>query len=75
MEDLFKQVPPGLRMNMTTFLHGSTVAHVPLFRGLSGEVVESLCNVATPMYVMKVWVKQRRHRTHAAAQSSCDSVD
>eukprot|EP01052_Picozoa_sp_SAG31_P048882 SAG31_NODE_10439_length_1139_cov_0.935577_1_plen_366_part_01 len=35
MEDLFKQVPPGLRLNMTTFLHGSTVAHVPLFRGLS----------------------------------------
>ena len=33
----FLQVPPGLRMNMTTFLHGSTVAHVPLFRGLSGN--------------------------------------
>jgi hypothetical protein len=51
-DTLFSEVPPAMKLHLTSFLYGGTVANIPLFRGLSEEVIGAICNRARPMYVM-----------------------
>ena len=41
-----------MRVHLQQFLYSSIISQVPLFRGLSSEVIGALCNVAQPMYAL-----------------------
>ena len=41
-----------MRMHLTQFLYGPTIAGIPLFRQLSGEVLSALCFTVSPLFVM-----------------------
>jgi hypothetical protein len=47
-----QDVPPTMRINLTNYLYGPTISRNPLFRGLSAEVINALCNRAQAMYMM-----------------------
>ena len=34
----------AMKLNLSTFLYGSALSNVPLFRGLSREVIGALCS-------------------------------
>lgn len=52
IDELFGDVPPTMRTHLKHFLYSSTIGQVPLFRGLSREVVGALCGAAKPMYAL-----------------------
>ena len=52
IDELFADVPPAMRVHLKQFLYSSIISQVPLFRGLSSEVIGALCNVAQPMYAL-----------------------
>ena len=60
----------AMKLNLSTFLYGSALSNVPLFRGLSREVIGALCSRVRPMYVMKDQdVVRPNPRTHHSAFS------
>ncbi len=52
IDELFGDVPPTMRTHLKHFLYSSTVGQIPLFRGLSKEVIGALCGAAKPMYAL-----------------------
>jgi hypothetical protein len=53
IDELLGDVPPAMKLNLSTFLYGSVITNVPLFRGLAEEVIGALCNVVRPIMVLK----------------------
>jgi Ca2+-binding EF-hand superfamily protein len=52
VDELFADVPPTMRTHLKQFLYSSTIGQVPLFRGLSKEVIGALCGACKPMYAL-----------------------
>ena len=50
---LLSECPPAMAANMAVLLYGRYVATVPLFKGLSQEVLSALCLKCKPMTCMK----------------------
>ena len=42
-----------MRLNLCLLLYENIISNVPLFRGLSGEVVAAPCRVVRPMSVIR----------------------
>jgi len=52
IDELFADVPPAMRTHLKQFLYSGTIGQIPLFRGLSREVIGALCGAARPMYAL-----------------------
>ena len=50
---LVAEMPPQMAGEVVTKLYGRFFAAIPLFRGLSSEVIAALCHVATPMLAVR----------------------
>ena len=50
---LVSEMPPQMAGEVVTELYARFVSGIPLFRGLSSEVITALCHVATPMLAVK----------------------
>ena len=50
---LIKSLPPSLSRNLSRHLYTKFLATVPLFRGLSDEVLNKLCELCVPMFAMR----------------------
>ena len=51
LPSLIKECPPAMAANMADLLFGRFVSNVPLFKGLSPEVMSALCLRCKPMAV------------------------
>lgn len=51
--EVFRDVPPSMRLNLAIFLYGQNVANIPLFRDLGDAVIGALCSVVHPIYVLR----------------------
>ena len=45
IEELFRDVPPTMRLNLAYFLYGTHVSNIPLFRDLGEAVIAAICSV------------------------------
>ena len=52
-QGLFDQMPPNMRLIISTFLYRRFLSSVPLFRTLSDEVIAALCKTVTPLVALK----------------------
>jgi hypothetical protein len=52
IDELLSNVPPLMRSTMMNLLYSRNITAVPMFRGLSEEVLGGLCLRARPMYVL-----------------------
>ena len=50
---LVSEMPPQMAGEVVTKLYSRFLAAIPLFRGLSSEVITALCHVATPMLAVR----------------------
>ena len=51
--ELFQDVPPAMKLNLSTFLYGSVLRSVPMFRGMSDEVIGALCGAVRPLSIIQ----------------------
>jgi CRP-like cAMP-binding protein len=52
-EEIMTAMPPGMRNEFAHLLYEGFLEDVPMFRGLSTEIVTALCNIIVPMVVVK----------------------
>jgi hypothetical protein len=57
-----QDLPPAMRLNLSTFLYGSTVRAVPIFRGLSAEVLRLLLHHLFSIKIMIILPRQARDK-------------
>ena len=53
LPSLLADCPPALAANMSVLLYGRYIATVPLFKGLSHEIIAALCQRCKPMTCVK----------------------
>ena len=53
LEQLLEQCPPAMASNLAELLYGRFLSTVPLFKGLSIEVIGALCLRCKPLLAMK----------------------
>eukprot|EP01051_Picozoa_sp_SAG22_P014633 SAG22_NODE_1805_length_3533_cov_1.343040_3_plen_498_part_00 len=53
LKELLAQCPPAMATNLADLLFGRYLAMVPLFKGLSAEVISALCLKCQPMSAMQ----------------------
>ena len=51
--ELISQMPPQMASEVTTRLYSNFLVQIPLFRGLSAEIIAALCREVVPMLVVK----------------------
>ena len=52
-EEMFRQMPPAMHLNISTFMYRRFLSSVPLFRTLSEEVIAALCKSVVPLVALK----------------------
>jgi hypothetical protein len=45
-----RDIPPSMRNQIKHFLYAKTIKNIPIFKGLSDEVISALCCQVVPMY-------------------------
>ena len=53
LDEMFDQMPPAMAGAFTELLYGRFLSTIPLFRGLSNEVLSGLCMHVRPLYTGK----------------------
>eukprot|EP01043_Picozoa_sp_COSAG02_P105877 COSAG02_NODE_41880_length_390_cov_0.601375_1_plen_130_part_11 len=53
VEEVFKDVPPSMRLHLASFLYGDNVSNIPLFRDLGEAVIGAICSVVHPISVLR----------------------
>ena len=51
--EMFRQMPPAMHLNISTFMYRRFLSSVPLFRTLSEEVIAALCKSVVPLVALK----------------------
>lgn len=53
VEEVFRDVPPSMRLHLASFLYGDNVSNIPLFRDLGEAVIGAICSIVHPIYVLR----------------------
>ena len=51
--EIFRQMPPSMRLMVTQFLYRRFLGSIPIFRDMSNEVIAALCLTVTPLVALK----------------------
>ena len=52
-QEMFRQMPPAMHLNIAIFMYRKFLSTVPLFRNLSEEVIAALCKSVVPLVALK----------------------